>query len=337
MMKKRLFAALTALFCTASMAAMPVSAMYTDYSVTKRDFSEYDERGTIHVTDYGTFNGIVVETDGTVLTEEMVHNLEGYVKLKPWEEVYLPQGACNWVEYSAIPGESAYMIGIDPESDAQREILGRQIMLEHDFVKAVHIVDYVSKTYAHWPNAHLSVQVKEGVVLERDTIPELAEFDNFRHAYENVYSYSIQDIEASAFNANLTGKTEYEQLQFGLQFTKELEEKYSDILLSVSPAVITPASSTPSELSAASIWDTAGDLDANGEIDASDAAELLVLSAMKGATVNGGADPFTAEQKSAADLNGDTFCDANDAAYILQFAAEAGAGSELSIGEFMTR
>ena len=75
----------------------------------------------------------------------------------------------------------------------------------------------------------------------------------------------------------------------------------------------------------------------DGSVDASDAAELLVLSAMRGATVNGGADPFTAEQKSAADLNGDTFCDANDAAYILQFAAEAGAGSELSIGEFMTR
>ncbi len=337
MMKKKLLAALTALCCVASMAAMPASALHVNYSITKRDFSEYDERGTIHLTEYGTFNGIVLETDGTALTEEMVQNLQGYVALVPWGDVYIPSGGFSWAELSVVPSDSAYMISLDPENADQREIVGRQIMLEHDFVEAVYIVDYVMETWCHWPNAHLSVQVKEGVVLERDTIPELAEFDNFRHAYENVYSYSIQDIEASAFNANLTGKTEYEQLQFGLQFTKELEEKYSDILLSVSPDVITPGSSTPSELSAASIWDTAGDLDTDGKIDASDAAELLVLSAMKGATVNGGADPFTTEQKSAADLNGDTFCDANDAAYILQFAAEAGAGSALSIGEFMTR
>ena len=66
-----------------------------------------------------------------------------------------------------------------------------------------------------------------------------------------------------------------------------------------------------------------GDLDNSGEINASDAALILVAAANQGSGQESG---LTEEQKTAADVNHDGNIDASDAAYILQYAAAAGAG-----------
>lgn len=74
-----------------------------------------------------------------------------------------------------------------------------------------------------------------------------------------------------------------------------------------------------------------GDVNGDGKVDASDAADILVESALIGAG-NGG--EFTPEQNIAADVNGDGKIDASDAALILVYAAEVGAGNDVKIEDF---
>ncbi len=316
------------------MGALPVQAYNTYTSIGGTEYRNND--GFIEAVQHHRCNGILIETDGTVPTEDMFKDVEGYAGLSPWETPVT--GPTSWVNVSAEPGEHAYMVYFESGDFLLYETAGRRLMLAYDFVEKASIVEFSSyNNTCFWLNHKLIVRaVNEDIHLDESTIPEFAGL-SFTGGSGGA-SYSLDEAGDCQILRDLEGKSEGEKLEYMLALAQEVELKYNDIIASISPQII-QASSDPnsSELSAASIWDTAGDLDTDGKVDASDAAELLVLSAMKGATVNGGADPFTAEQKSAVDLNGDTFCDANDAAYILQFAAEAGAGSALSIGEFMTR
>lgn len=75
-----------------------------------------------------------------------------------------------------------------------------------------------------------------------------------------------------------------------------------------------------------------GDLDADGSVNANDAAILLTAAAASGA---GGDSGLSEAQIKAADLNSDNTFDALDAAIILQYAAYAGAGGKDSIEDFV--
>ena len=75
-----------------------------------------------------------------------------------------------------------------------------------------------------------------------------------------------------------------------------------------------------------------GDLDADGSVNATDAAMLLCAAAASGA---GGDSGLNEMQIAAADLNSDNTYDALDAAIILQYAAYAGAGGKDSIEDFV--
>ena len=68
-----------------------------------------------------------------------------------------------------------------------------------------------------------------------------------------------------------------------------------------------------------------GDVDGSGEVDASDAAMVLVEAALLG---SGGTGTFGASVKSAADTDGSGKIDASDAALILMYAAAKGAGEQ---------
>ncbi len=70
-----------------------------------------------------------------------------------------------------------------------------------------------------------------------------------------------------------------------------------------------------------------GDMNSDSTVDASDASEILVVSAMSGA--NGSVD-LTSEQLKYADINSDGSINSVDAAYILMYAADVGAGLEES-------
>lgn len=76
-----------------------------------------------------------------------------------------------------------------------------------------------------------------------------------------------------------------------------------------------------------------GSINDEPEINASDAAAILVVSAK----IGGGSDSGqTAVQREAADVNGDGSVNATDAAIILQYAAAAGAGQkDISLADFV--
>ena len=74
------------------------------------------------------------------------------------------------------------------------------------------------------------------------------------------------------------------------------------------------------------------DLDANGSVNATDAAMLLCAAAASGA---GGESGLSDAQTAAADLNGDKSFDAVDAAIILQYAAYTGAGGKDTVEDFV--
>lgn len=75
-----------------------------------------------------------------------------------------------------------------------------------------------------------------------------------------------------------------------------------------------------------------GDVDGSGDANASDAAAILVESALRGAGEKG---KFTSEQNDAADVNHDKTLNATDAAVILVYAAAKGAGLDVEISDFI--
>lgn len=75
-----------------------------------------------------------------------------------------------------------------------------------------------------------------------------------------------------------------------------------------------------------------GDVDEDGNVNAVDAANILVAAATVGA---GGDITWTDTQKKNADVDGNGSFNSTDAAYILMYAAEVGAGYTGSIEEFM--
>lgn len=75
-----------------------------------------------------------------------------------------------------------------------------------------------------------------------------------------------------------------------------------------------------------------GDCDGSGQVDASDAAYVLMAAANIGAGETSG---MTAEQETAADVDRNGSIDAADALYILEYAAYRGSGGEDAFDAFL--
>ncbi len=76
-----------------------------------------------------------------------------------------------------------------------------------------------------------------------------------------------------------------------------------------------------------------GDLDTNGDVNASDAAVILEAAATAGA--NKGGTGLSVSKETAADVNQDGMIDATDAAIVLQYAAYTGTGGTDSLAEYI--
>lgn len=112
------------------------------------------------------------------------------------------------------------------------------------------------------------------------------------------------------------------------QLTPEQIEKASSLSYMKEITLFTPLEAEPTTPDSPSADYMSGDINDDGAVDAADAAEILVESALIGAG-NGG--EFTHEQNIAGDVNGDGKIDASDAAVILVYAAEIGAGNNVKI------
>ena len=77
-----------------------------------------------------------------------------------------------------------------------------------------------------------------------------------------------------------------------------------------------------------------GDLNIDGSVDASDAADILTVAAVMGSGVE---SDLTEAQLAAADINADDMIDVIDAALVLQYAAHIGAGTTIMLEEYLSQ
>jgi hypothetical protein len=77
-----------------------------------------------------------------------------------------------------------------------------------------------------------------------------------------------------------------------------------------------------------------GDVDANGQVNAADAALVLKAASSMG---SGGNSGLSKTQEDAADVNMDGAFNAADAALILQYAAYTGTGGSLMLEEYLKK
>ena len=75
-----------------------------------------------------------------------------------------------------------------------------------------------------------------------------------------------------------------------------------------------------------------GDVNGDGTVNASDAAQILIAAAAIGA---GNESGLTAEQEAVVDVNGDGSINASDAAVVLIYAAAIGAGQDVKLTDFV--
>ncbi len=321
-MKNRILAALTAFTCT---AAMTLSVSAGEYAKDSSGLLSY-------VTTY-SYYGLMVETDGTELTEEMVSGIDGFQGLYNWEAYCSSDHAWTELLTDCTPEGTAYMIHMDTNNKQTLTQLSRQLALNLDCVTNVQYVtrrEYQRAVMA-WK---YTVETKsEDIVLDASTIPELSEFTcaQFEEAPSDVgtvYTYVFAgDAENSELFPNYStgwdGQQSYDAYQLWNAFGQELVEKYSDILSSVRVETNLLEDAVEYEAVPVSPWQTAGDHNADGETNSNDAAALLVQAAEDGA-----AEASAETVSPDSDVNLDGVADATDAAYILQYSALKGAGMD---------
>ncbi len=330
-MKKQFFAVVTALGCMASMAALQVSA----YNIN--DVIETNDGNAAIVLISGIKNAVLVETDGTALTEGMCNTIDGFLSLSTWEDWYASEGNSVWQSFNTTlqPGDNAYVISFEGEDyEADGEVLiraGRSLSLEYDWITDVSLIDdYLTSQI----DAIDSIILYTEAEISEEAIPELADFSLIRRqsSGETYYGYQCYfpaDLtRLEAIGADAADGSPYEEYLYIEQFCNQLYTSYCDAYALTSVEIICSYPETPdtSLLSSVSVWNSAGDQNADGTVDAADAADVLAVAAQVGAGTAASEDVVT----SVCDVNADGAVDAADAAAILQYAAVLGAGREVS-------
>ena len=129
MTRKKIIAFLTALCSMASAAALPASACYLDEMAFIDGYPYY----------LRTFrsDSLIVETDGTELTMDMLAEYEIISDVQVYEETVLISGA-GTLTYDFTTDETAYTIKTSNTITQEESVaLARSLMLEHDFIKNV--------------------------------------------------------------------------------------------------------------------------------------------------------------------------------------------------------
>ncbi|MBR2914097.1 MAG: hypothetical protein IKC40_09280 [Oscillospiraceae bacterium] len=325
MMKKKLSALLTALACMASTAGMPVSA------VSEGDYVEREEGSLYYVQNASRFYGIMVETDGTELTGDVFEGYEDYYGMQTWEEFTQlnPWGDCVT---DIIPDGLAYMAFTYTLDEEAMTAWGRTLMMENPAITNVYLLDYVTYTAAY-PTSEYVVRTKDPEVIPDESFLPIPDGYKLEHSEKGMALYAVPDIpwnEAVVEFYTEDGAVDrYAQYLYYCEKADQLLAEHSDILSDVEPLYNIPANGlTSGDCTVQSIWQFAGDCNADGEVNAQDAAEQLIAAAN---AATGGEIEIT----GANDINADGAVNALDAAAVLAYAAAQGSGQNLSWVEIL--
>ncbi len=341
-MMKKISALLTALSCMASLVALPASAE-TDF-VWEYVKSETGELEVI--TAKGTY-GLIVKTDGTEMTLDTLVPF-GYVDTKGMMmsdidimDVYkmeeFSRRFSNDTVELMVTEDFDYVIRGEYMTNDELYALGRKLMLELEFVKDVEIMSYESRNTKPDFQLRFSAElVSENTVIDTSTIPELADF-TFSHRPNTNIGTFYMDYDAvecylgneeypefiQKFDLATKDATSYEKYEYLKFYADCIQEKYNDLFTSFTPEIPFMALGGSYAPNTFRIWDTAGDSNTDGAVDASDAAEVLTIAAQNGTGAG-------IKATSANDVNADGNVDASDAAAVLCYAAAQGTGAEVS-------
>ncbi len=324
MMKKRMA------FCAAAAALSMLGTLTVssaDYYVKKITPIYLEGIGCYGLESQTMFQGIMVKTDGSALTEEMLSTVTGYTGLESWADF---TAADAWtVTLTSVEGdENTYMLHIDSDDRSELSAIGRNLMLMYEHIEAVNIVDQCEySTCALGHELHI-IENDENSTFDIADIPELADYEIEYEVRTNSYRCYAPDTLTAELAEQ--GLKESERYAYFREISDTILEKYSGEFADVFPHFYALDDIGLTEHTAASVWDSAGDPNSDGAVDSTDAAELLSMAAEIG---TGAELPVTA----AADVNADSNVNAEDAAAVLSYAAANGSGSEVSWVDILRR
>ncbi len=318
-MKKRIFALLTALCCMSAIVSAPVSAVIVG---NEEGFVE----GSIVDKSTKRFCGVMIETDGTELTEEVASGFEDFHSLETYEE-FARDYCWGKVITNITPDGTAFMFCTQYSDTDALTKLGREIMTELDYVTDVHIVDEVTYQQVELMYGYAFATLNPDDDVNETVYPELKEFTVY--GSNGTYTAKIPDETVMGLREQYT---DYEQYLMFVEFADSMMEKYRDTLRYFSPEIIglESGSADNGNYIATSVWTSAGDNNSDGNVTAEDAAGMLTLAAQIGT----GAD---IKATSANDVNSDGTVNAEDAAAVLAYAAANGSGNEVSWVDILRR
>ena len=331
MTKKKIIAFLTAICSMASAASLPASACYLDETTFIDGYPYY-------LSQFRS-NSLIVETDGTELTMDMLAEYESISDVQVYEVTVLISGA-GTLTYDFTTDKTAYTIKTSNTTQEERVALARSLMLEHDFIKNVHTVTITARQtlfYYHDISIFLEGYTWEDVyddiledvpaaptIINGENMPELADYQQLEPSpYEEETLYVVYDFHDEWMEMKADGMKDWEIHQYFCDFVNELNEKYGESIDALEPYVGPLDAAGAQSGSVTSVWTDAGDPNSDGEVNAADAAEMLVSAAQIGT----GAEIAVT---SAADVNADGTVDASDAAAVLSYAAAKGTGADVS-------
>ncbi len=324
-------------------AALFAMASVSSVSADDLDIRPFPYRDKVVVANVITEpqNGILVQTDGTVLTEDMVSDLDGYQEMMTWDDFV---HSFSWYpntagEYAISDPDNAYWVALDTTDRDEMKVLGRTLRQELGCATEVYLVDILSY-YRSSTSFNIKIYPREGAELfDENTIPELVEDFHFGDSEtgETIYTddngtYYLYlfdgEVEGNALFDGYTDISEagvmYSVYELWADFVQGIIDEHSDIIED-GEILYTNDIWNPVQVDyeAPPIWQTAGDHNADGEVNSNDAADLLVQAAQDGV-----AEASETAVSPDSDVNLDGVADSTDAAYILQYAALKGSGAD---------
>ena len=278
------------------------------------------------------FSGLIVETDGTELTKEMLSDYEDvfsvecfYNPTRPYDNTY------DFEVFNYTPEGTAYVIHL-LETD-ERDRLARSLMLEFDFITDVRRCYQTTYDLVFFDHIYVLFLNNPDLVINAEKYPEFEDMVIGETRYNWQQDLYLCTIEYDHIYREMKaqGMTEWEVHSHFCELKDLLNEKYSaDFTSPYMYAIGFENADGFSATHSISAWHGVGDSNTDGEVDAADAAEMLVSAAQIGTGVD-------VAVTSAADVNADGLLNAEDAAAVLSYAAAKGTGADVSWVDILRR
>ncbi|MBE6849590.1 MAG: hypothetical protein E7502_06800 [Ruminococcus sp.] len=332
---KKMFAviAAAAMLCS-SMAAMNVGAVGISVD-TDRNYIDLGMECVIEKTYGGTEVHIsstpkefLVITDGTELTQADVAGLANYKGFSEIEWDFFAQTTYKGITLE--PEKKLYRVWFSSAEELAET--ARSFALSQDFVEDV---------YFTRDHQYLGCTFEDALrfsVRDADFVPDAEDFPEIKLFTEGNVQPQLFPEEHTVWKAVVTEEymagcestDSYDIYLHLLELADRIAAEYSDDFIRVTPYPTSVNFAGPRNTSTQSIWNNAGDSNADGKVDASDAASVLTIAAQNG---TGAGIKATA----ADDVNADGNVDASDAAAVLSYAAAKGTGMDVTWVDILRR